>query len=226
MLGDRDQSLRRGEELDGCDCEQADRARTRHDNDVIFRRAPAQRGVNAACQGLDEHGRLVRESLRHRMDLARVGDQDLSPPAARVGAVTSLQTDLDRALGHVVAEPWPALGAAGARRVDAAHDAAQRRLDHDARPVIESPYDLVARHKWIAGQRIEVKRNMPADRREVRAADAADVRHHADPVGRRELGLRHVAELEHGQSARGDIGPSARRFDHGKGWNRPHVLDR
>src|SRR5207245_7565507 len=100
----------------------------------------------------------------------------------RVRAVACLQPDLDRPLGDVVAKPRTSLGAAWALWLDAAHSAAERWLDDDTRPVINSAHHLVAGHEWIAGQRVEVQRCMAADCGEVWAADARQGGHHPHPV--------------------------------------------
>src|SRR5207249_1718868 len=86
-----------------------------------LRAAVAQGGVDAASERFDQDGRLVAQAVRHGVDLRWVGDEHLPPTAAGVRAVPGLQTDLDRALGHVVAEAGPALRAPRARRVDAPH---------------------------------------------------------------------------------------------------------
>src|SRR6266550_1056617 len=97
--------------------------------------------------------------------------QHLAPAPARVGAVSGLQADLDRSFSHVVAESRTPLCTSRARWLDAAHLAAERGLDHDARAVVKRADDLVAGHERIAGQRVEIERSVAADGREVRAAD-------------------------------------------------------
>src|SRR5579864_1375198 len=152
MLGDRDQPPGWSEQPDRGDGQKADGPGPGHYDDVVLGHATAQRRVHAARERLDEDSRLVAQLVRDRVQLAWMGDEDLSPPPARVRAVTGLQADLDRALRHVVAEPRPAFGAARARWVDAAHLAPERRLHHDTRSVLERPHHLVAGDERIAGQ--------------------------------------------------------------------------
>src|SRR5207245_7336692 len=104
-----------------------------------------------------------------------MSDQHLSPTSAGVGAVAGLQSDLDRAVGHVVAQPGPALGAARTRRIDAADDTPERGFDHDARTVVEHANDLMSWHERVARQRVEAKRDAAADRRQVARDDPGKV---------------------------------------------------
>src|SRR5713226_6532409 len=98
------------------------------------------------------------------MELAWMSYERLAPAPAGVGAVAGLEADLDRSFRDVVAEAGPALCTARAGRLDPAHLAAQGRFDHDPRAVAERAHHLVARHEGIAGQWIEIKRRVAADR--------------------------------------------------------------
>src|ERR1700687_5390654 len=104
------------------------------------------------------------------MQLAWMRHQPLSPAPARVLAVAGLQADLDRPLGHVVAEPRPPLGAARAGRLDSADLAAKGGLDHHPRAVLERAYNLVAGDERVARQRVEGQRRVTGDRRPGRTA--------------------------------------------------------
>src|SRR2546430_7855948 len=44
-------------------------------------------------------------------------------------------------------------------------------LDHHPRAVVENAGDLVPGHEWIAGERVQVERDVTADRGQVGAAD-------------------------------------------------------
>jgi len=172
--------------------------------------------MDAAGERLDQDSSLIGEGIRDRVQLARMGDQHLSPTAAGVRAIAGLQTDLDRALGDVVAKAGTSFRASRAWRLDAPHLAAEGRLDDDARAVVESADHLVAWHEGIARERVEVEGRVAADCGQVRAADAAQGGHHADPIAGRQLRLRYVAEVEHRQGARGDVGTAPRCLHDGE----------
>ncbi len=98
------------------------------------------------------------------MQLAWMGDERLAPASAGVGAVAGLEADFDRSFRDVVAEAGPALCTARAGRLDPAHLAAQGRFDDHSRAVAERAHHLVTWHEGIAGQRVEIKRRVAADR--------------------------------------------------------------
>ena len=79
-----------------------------------------------------------------------------------------------------VAESPPAH--AGHRRDDAASDAAEHRLDHDAGAVVEIADDLVAGHERERHDRLEVAGRLAVDGRQVAAADAGEPRADAHPA--------------------------------------------
>src|SRR5439155_27387435 len=106
--------------------------------------------VDAARERLDEHGRLIGQRIRHPVDLARMCDERLTPAPAGIGAVTGLETDLDRTLRDVVAEAGPPLRAARTWRIDATDETSGRRLDHDPCAVVEHAHALVAGDERIA----------------------------------------------------------------------------
>jgi hypothetical protein len=179
------------------DRQEPDGAGAEDDHQVVGPGRAPQGGVDAAGQWLDQHRRLVGERLRHRMDLARVGDQLLSPAATGVSAIAGLEADPDRAFGDVLTEAGTAFGAARAGWVDAPDSTPQSRLDHDSRSVVEHPHHLVAGHEWVAGERLQIEGRVAGDGGQVGAADAGQIGPHSDPVRRRQLELRDVAELEH-----------------------------
>src|SRR2546428_5015538 len=119
--------------------------------------------MDAAGEWLDQHRGLVGHRRRHGVQLAGMRDEHLAPSSPGVGAVAGLEPDLDRPLGDVVAKARAALGAARARRLDSAHLAAERRLDDDARSVVERAHHLVTRYEGITGQGIEVQRCMRSE---------------------------------------------------------------
>jgi hypothetical protein len=90
----------------------------------------SQRRVHRARDGLDEHGLLVGQLLRHHVQLAAVGRELLAPSASGVRAETGLQPGLDVPDGDPVAAVGET-GAAGFARVDAARGALQDRVDDD-----------------------------------------------------------------------------------------------
>ena len=85
--------------------------------------------MHGARDRLDEHGPLVGQLVRNRMELTAVGGELLAPAAAGVAAEAGLQPGLEVPDGDPVAAVREARWA-GRARLDAARGALQDRVDH------------------------------------------------------------------------------------------------
>ena len=146
------------------------------------RPAGLERGVDAAGEGLDEHGPLVGHVVGEAVELGVVGDQLGGPAAAGRAAEAGLDPRLEvarRQVGVVVAV---AGGGALERRREAAGLVAEHRFEHDAGAVVELADDLVAGDEREADPVVEVGRGVALDHRQVRPADAGQPGAHAVPL--------------------------------------------
>src|SRR5690606_36130423 len=148
-----------------------------------------------------QDGDLVGERAG-AVELAHVGDEVASPPAAGQGVVPDHRPGPEGAVGGAAAEPVLAAGAGAADRVDPALAAGEHRVDDDAvaylppldrRAGLHDPADvLVAEGEGEGGEGFEGQGVVRREGGEVAAADPAEGGLDADPVGAGEGGFRDV----------------------------------
>ena len=166
-----------------------------HSHQVALGHPGRQRGVDRAGGRLDHDGVLVRQGVRHGVELAGVGHQRGGRPAsAGVGAEPGLEPGLQGAEGEVAAETGVPGAHWGHSGMDVAGGAAQHRLDHGpgaggelaagvvGTALVEHADHLVARHEREPDHVLEVAGRAPVECGQVGAADARQQRAEREPV--------------------------------------------
>ena len=194
MLGGGNQHVGRRERPQGGDRAQSERAGA---DDGEVRSGGQHGGVHAARSRLDHHRGLVTHVVGNAVQLRLMGNQRERPAAAGVGAVARLQARVEVAERRALTAVAVARRTLRAQRLDAARRARQRRLQDDARAVLELADDFVTGHKREADDRLEVPRALAIDCRQVGATDPGEQRPHPPP-------------LRTGQPRRVDVGQAQR----------------
>ncbi len=197
-----------------------------HQHDFGRRQVRPQHRVQCASQRVGQHGRLIRQAIRHRHELAPVRHEEFAHRPARARVVADARPRRQAVPAHaagteVLAGPELAAAARPARRLNPASGAAQRwlhahppahqRLVHRRPHALDGPDVLMSQHHRHGPERLQdgVRPLLLADERKVRPANAAKPRPHQGPVIAGQLGRRHLAQAKPAQPRQHAASPHA-----------------
>ena len=226
VLGPDDDRARRARPDDGV--ESGDRGQSEgsgadHGHNIAGGDTGGQDSVHGTRGRLNHYGVLVAERVRHGVELAGMGDEGSSRPAAAgIGAEPGLESGAERARSQIAAAAGVAGTALGAKRVDVSRRASEHRLDHRSGARLQGPPRVVhaaivedadhfmAGHEWKRHHVLEVPRSAPVQGGQVGTADARKEGAQRIPVVARAVWCVRVEQLQ-GSDAR----PTARAEDGG-----------
>ena len=167
-----------------------------------------QDGAQRDADRVGQHGSLVGDAVRNGEQLGDVRGEALGVRSGGCRTVPEVDRGRQAARTEVSAPRVAAVPAGSARRVDAAGNAGQPRIEDDALACVQAPPDdLMAEHVRKGHERGErvVAGAVQQDLLHVGAAQAGEGRLDAHPVFRRKRLLRDVLDADGRET--GDEGP-------------------